>query len=74
MPNIGYGSDKKTRHFLPNKFRKFVVHNVSDLELLMMHNRYLLTMSFYYSIYLYRKKILSDTIFYSNLLVNLMFL
>ncbi|KAG0453653.1 hypothetical protein HPP92_024957 [Vanilla planifolia] len=39
MPNIGYGSDKKTRHYLPNKFRKFLVHNVSDLELLMMHNR-----------------------------------
>ncbi|KAG2585163.1 hypothetical protein GQ55_2G309600 [Panicum hallii var. hallii] len=39
MPNIGYGSDKKTRHYLPNKFKKFVVHNVSDLELLMMHNR-----------------------------------
>uniref|UniRef100_A0A803M8X7 Ribosomal protein L32 n=1 Tax=Chenopodium quinoa TaxID=63459 RepID=A0A803M8X7_CHEQI len=39
MPNIGYGSDKKTRHFLPNGFKKFVVHNVSDLELLMMHNR-----------------------------------
>ncbi|KAL5201655.1 hypothetical protein ABZP36_036009 [Zizania latifolia] len=40
MPNIGYGSDKKTRHYLPNKFKKFVVHNVSELELLMMHNRY----------------------------------
>ncbi|RLM78729.1 hypothetical protein C2845_PM12G21610 [Panicum miliaceum] len=39
MPNIGYGSDKKTRHYLPNKFKKFVVHNVSELELLMMHNR-----------------------------------
>ncbi|KAL9226950.1 hypothetical protein vseg_002703 [Gypsophila vaccaria] len=39
MPNIGYGSDKKTRHFLPNGFKKFVVHNVSELELLMMHNR-----------------------------------
>uniref|UniRef100_A0A803M8X6 60S ribosomal protein L32 n=1 Tax=Chenopodium quinoa TaxID=63459 RepID=A0A803M8X6_CHEQI len=39
MPNIGYGSDKKTRHFLPNGFKKFVVHKVSDLELLMMHNR-----------------------------------
>ncbi|XP_021754231.1 60S ribosomal protein L32-1-like [Chenopodium quinoa] len=39
MPNIGYGSDKKTRHFLPNGFKKFVVHNVGDLELLMMHNR-----------------------------------
>jgi large subunit ribosomal protein L32e len=40
MPNIGYGTDKKTRHYLPNKFKKFVVHNVSELELLMMHNRY----------------------------------
>ncbi|KAI0519766.1 hypothetical protein KFK09_007227 [Dendrobium nobile] len=39
MPNIGYGSDKKTRHFLPNKFKNFVVHNVSELELLLMHNR-----------------------------------
>jgi hypothetical protein len=39
MPNIGYGSDKKTRHYLPNKFKKFVVHNVSELELLMMHKR-----------------------------------
>lgn len=39
MPNIGYGSDKKTRHYLPNKFKKFVVHNVKELEVLMMHNR-----------------------------------
>ncbi|KVI03781.1 Ribosomal protein L32e [Cynara cardunculus var. scolymus] len=30
MPNIGYGSDKKTRHYLPNGFKKFVIaHNVS---------------------------------------------
>jgi hypothetical protein len=40
MPNIGYGTDKKTRHYLPNGFKKFVVHNVKELELLMMHNRY----------------------------------
>jgi large subunit ribosomal protein L32e len=39
MPNIGYGSDKKTLHFLPNGFKKFVVHNVKELEVLMMHNR-----------------------------------
>ncbi|KAA0057090.1 60S ribosomal protein L32-1 [Cucumis melo var. makuwa] len=39
MPNIGYGTDKKTRHYLPNGFKKFVVHNVNELELLMMHNR-----------------------------------
>ncbi|KAK4440521.1 60S ribosomal protein L32-1 [Sesamum alatum] len=39
MPNIGYGSDKRTRHYLPNGFKKFVVHNVKELEVLMMHNR-----------------------------------
>ena len=39
MPNIGYGSNKKTKHMLGNGFLKFVVHNVSDLNLLLMHNR-----------------------------------
>eukprot|EP00656_Telonema_subtile_P007956 TRINITY_DN1373_c0_g1_i6.p1 TRINITY_DN1373_c0_g1~~TRINITY_DN1373_c0_g1_i6.p1 ORF type:complete len:154 (+),score=43.43 TRINITY_DN1373_c0_g1_i6:113-574(+) len=38
MPNIGYGSNKKTKHMLPNGFKKFLVHNVAELELLMMHN------------------------------------
>ncbi len=40
MPNIGYGSNKKTRHVLPSGFLKFLVHNVRDLDLLLMHNRY----------------------------------
>mmetsp|Transcript_1965 Transcript_1965/g.5178 ORF Transcript_1965/g.5178 Transcript_1965/m.5178 type:complete len:134 (+) Transcript_1965:53-454(+) len=39
MPNIGYGSDKRTRHMMPSGFRRFVVNNVADLEMLMMHNR-----------------------------------
>ena len=26
MPNIGYGSNKKTKHMLPSGFRKFLVH------------------------------------------------
>lgn len=39
MPNIGYGSNKKTRHMLPDGFKKFVVNNVADLELLLMFNR-----------------------------------
>eukprot|EP00197_Chlamydomonas_leiostraca_P007887 CAMPEP_0202861228 /NCGR_PEP_ID=MMETSP1391-20130828/2687_1 /ASSEMBLY_ACC=CAM_ASM_000867 /TAXON_ID=1034604 /ORGANISM="Chlamydomonas leiostraca, Strain SAG 11-49" /LENGTH=133 /DNA_ID=CAMNT_0049540579 /DNA_START=64 /DNA_END=465 /DNA_ORIENTATION=- len=39
MPNIGYGSNNKTKHLLPIGFQKFVVSNVKDLELLMMHNR-----------------------------------
>ena len=39
MPNVGYGSNKKTKFLLPNGFLKFVVNNVKDLDLLMMHNR-----------------------------------
>ncbi|WFC95326.1 60S ribosomal protein L32 [Malassezia brasiliensis] len=38
MPKIGYGSNKKTRHLLPNGFRRFVVSNPKDVELLLMHN------------------------------------
>jgi large subunit ribosomal protein L32e len=39
MPKIGYGSARKTRHLLPNGFRKFVISNVRELDLLLMHNR-----------------------------------
>lgn len=39
MPSIGFGSSKKTRHMLPNGFRKVTVANVNDLDMLMMHNR-----------------------------------
>merc|ERR1712133_145432 len=39
MPNIGYGSNKKTKHVCPNGFKKFLVNNVSDLEVLLMQNR-----------------------------------
>ena len=39
QPSIGYGSDKNTRNMLPNGFLKFVVHNVKELEMLLMHNR-----------------------------------
>lgn len=28
MPNIGYGSNKKTRHIMPDGFKKFLIHNV----------------------------------------------
>lgn len=38
MPNVGFGSNKKTRHMLPNGLYKFTVSNVKDLELLLMHN------------------------------------
>ena len=39
MPNVGYGANKKTKHLMPNGFKKFLVSNVRDLELLLMHNR-----------------------------------
>ncbi|KAJ8780728.1 hypothetical protein J1605_000771 [Eschrichtius robustus] len=36
MPNIGYGSNKKTKLMLPSGFRKFLVHNFKELEGLLM--------------------------------------
>ena len=33
-----YGSNKKTRHLLPNGYKEMLVHNLSDLELLLMHS------------------------------------
>merc|ERR1712179_43699 len=39
MPNIGYGSAKATRHMLPTGFRKVLVHNMKELEVLMMQNK-----------------------------------
>ena len=37
-PKIGYGSNKKTRFLLPNYKLKYVVHNMKELECLMMNN------------------------------------
>ncbi|XP_074660066.1 large ribosomal subunit protein eL32-like [Tubulanus polymorphus] len=39
MPNIGYGSNKKTKYVCPDGFKKFRVFNIRDLEVLMMQNR-----------------------------------
>lgn len=36
MVSIGYGSNKKTRHMMPNGLRRFVVSNPADVELLLM--------------------------------------
>mmetsp|Transcript_14325 Transcript_14325/g.21635 ORF Transcript_14325/g.21635 Transcript_14325/m.21635 type:complete len:135 (-) Transcript_14325:163-567(-) len=38
MPNIGYGSDKKTKYRSPTGFYKFLVRCPADLEMLLMHN------------------------------------
>merc|ERR1712024_93325 len=39
MPSIGYGSNKKTKHVCPDGFKKFVIHNISELEVLLMQNK-----------------------------------
>ena len=39
MPKIGYGSDSKTKYYLPNGLKKFVVKSVKDLDILLMNNR-----------------------------------
>ena len=39
MPKVGYGSDLKTKYYLPNGLKKFVVTNVKDLDVLLMNNR-----------------------------------
>merc|ERR1712146_827013 len=38
MPKIGYGSNAKTRHVLPNGYKEFVVNNEKDVETLLMQN------------------------------------
>ncbi|KAK1827222.1 putative cytosolic 60S ribosomal protein Rpl32 [Podospora conica] len=39
MPSIGYGSNKKTKHMMPSGHKAFLVSNVKDVELLLMHNK-----------------------------------
>uniref|UniRef100_A0A0N5A9L1 60S ribosomal protein L32 n=1 Tax=Syphacia muris TaxID=451379 RepID=A0A0N5A9L1_9BILA len=39
MPKIGYGNTALTRHMLPTGFRKVLVHNPRDLEMLLMQNK-----------------------------------
>jgi large subunit ribosomal protein L32e len=39
MPKIGSASARKTRHFLPSGFKKLLVRNEKDIELLLMNNR-----------------------------------
>ena len=39
MPKIGSGSNKLTRFLLPSGFKKMLLRNVKDIELLLMNNR-----------------------------------
>lgn len=36
---IGYGSNRKTRHMMPSGHKAFLVNNTRDLDLLLMHNK-----------------------------------
>eukprot|EP01133_Synstelium_polycarpum_P013649 gene13649-16072_t len=39
MPSIGYGSNKSTRDVCPDGFKRFVIRNVEELQVLLMQNR-----------------------------------
>merc|ERR1719183_1442948 len=39
LVHIGYGSDKATRHRQVNGFFKFTIHNIKELDVLLMQNR-----------------------------------
>jgi large subunit ribosomal protein L32e len=39
MPKIGMGSNNLTKHLLPNGFKKLLIRNAKDIELLLMNNR-----------------------------------
>ena len=39
MPGIGQSSNKRTRFLLPNGFKKMLIRNEKDIELLLMNNR-----------------------------------
>lgn len=36
---IGFGSNKKTRHMMPSGHKAFLVNNTRDVDLLLMHNQ-----------------------------------
>ena len=39
MVKVGYGNNKKYRDILPNGFKKLLIRNEQDIELLLMNNR-----------------------------------
>merc|ERR1739848_793485 len=39
MAKIGYGSNNKTKFLIPSGFKKFLVQNEKELEVLLMNNR-----------------------------------
>ncbi len=39
LPQVGYGTNAKTRNLLPNGFYKFRVTSIKDLDMLLTNNR-----------------------------------
>ncbi|RDL39510.1 Ribosomal protein L32e [Venustampulla echinocandica] len=39
MPSIGFGANRKTRHMMPSGHKAFLVNNIQDVDLLLMHNK-----------------------------------
>lgn len=39
LPSVGYGTNVKTKHVLPNGFKKVLISNAAELEVLLMHNK-----------------------------------
>ncbi|KAF2076798.1 hypothetical protein CYY_001924 [Polysphondylium violaceum] len=39
MPSIGYGSANATKDVAPDGFKRFVIRNIAELEVLLMQNR-----------------------------------
>ena len=39
LVKVGYKNANKTRHVLPNGFKKLLIRNVQEVELLLMNNR-----------------------------------
>ena len=39
MVKVGYKNSKKTRHTMKDGFKKFLIRNIDDVEVLLMNNR-----------------------------------
>lgn len=39
MPTIGFGSNRATKYLMPNGFRKIVINNPKELDMLLLQNR-----------------------------------
>ena len=39
LPSIGFGSAQVTRHLMPSGFRKIVINNADELQMLLLQNR-----------------------------------